>query len=205
MVVAQNGGEEDFDVSSLSRADKKHYKLLRSMGYTATRDFETAEFKRGETTYVVQNPIVFDVSRNPNKAMDAQESLNKNANAFCNYVILGQFNARNVSPQYVEMMRMMQQQMAANAAKSKQAAAQGTAAPGAATTSAGAYNNVPKLETISDPVPNPENDADVDVEGLDLGDIELAIQQTGKSKREVVAALREHNKDVIDTIMHLTS
>jgi len=45
----------------------------------------------------------------------------------------------------------------------------------------------------------------VSEEGISKDDIELVVNQTGVSRAKAVKALREHDKDVVNTIMALTS
>lgn len=49
-----------------------------------------------------------------------------------------------------------------------------------------------------------EDDQEVDTSGLDNGDIQMVMDQSGVSKAKAVAALRKNENDIVNAIMDLT-
>jgi len=49
-----------------------------------------------------------------------------------------------------------------------------------------------------------EEEEEVDTTGLDEGDIQMVMDQSGCKKSKAVAALRKNDNDIVNAIMHLT-
>lgn len=50
-----------------------------------------------------------------------------------------------------------------------------------------------------------EDTGDDDATGLDEKDINLVVEQTGVTKSRAIAALKKHDKDIVNAIMELTN
>ena len=49
-----------------------------------------------------------------------------------------------------------------------------------------------------------EDDEEVDAEGLDESDIKIIMEQANVSRSKAIKSLREHDNDVVNTIMDLS-
>lgn len=93
-----------------------------------------------------------------------------------------------------------QAQMAAAQRMVQQAAAQAAMNPSAASAAGVSSNNsaVPELQDEDD------DDEEIDTDGLNESDIKIVMEQANVTRSKAIKSLKEHDNDVVNTIMDLS-
>lgn len=174
---------EGANVSIYSRAEKKSRKALIKLGLKKVEGISRVTLRRGnQMIFVIAQPEVY-------------KSPSSNA-----YIVFGECKIEDLS-----------------AAARAQAAAQAAAQEGGA---AGQVGEAPKdqasitadLEAAASKISLEETSAEEDASpeaiaaaGISEDDLKLIQEQTGASVGKIVAAFKKNDKDVINTIVSLTS
>lgn len=172
------------NVSIYSRAEKKSRKLLLKLGLKKVENISRVTLRRGNNMiFVISNPEVF---KNPS------------SNA---YFVFGEVK--------IEDLSAANRAQAAMAASAKEGGAAGQVGEGASKDEASITADLEAAAakvTLNDaPAEEEATPEALEEAGLSSDDFKLIEEQTGASSGKILAAFKQNDKDVINTIVSLTS
>lgn len=174
---------EGANVSIYSRAEKKARKLLIKLGLKKVEGISRVTLRRGNThIFVIAQPEVF---KNP---------------ASNSYIVFGECKIEDLSA-----AARAQAAMAASAEASG-AAGQAEQAPKDQASITADLEAAAANVSLADDTPEEEvTEASLSAAGLSQDDLNLIKEQTGASDGKILSAFKANDKDVINTIVSLTS
>lgn len=176
--------EQGADVSVLPKSNKRAVKALKGTGVKKVDGINRVVLrKRGGVSFVIEQPEVF---RTPNGS----------------YIVLGEarVQSQDVAKQLAQLTG---QQNGAEDSAAAEAASQATGvnkSPEAITADLEAAAANKKNEPVSE-VP----DEEVDTTGLDGDKLDMIMQQANCNKNQAAKALRDHDGDLVNALMALTT
>ena len=159
----------------LNRNEKKARKELIKLGLKPIPGINRVTFVRGKMIFAIAQPEVY---KNPTSDT---------------YIVFGE--AKVEDPGF-------QAQMAAAQRMVQQAAAQASNNSAAGVSSG--INEFANASAAAAATEEDIDDEDVNAEGLDESDIKIIMEQANVSRSKAINSLREHDNDVVNTIMDLS-
>ncbi|KAG7766716.1 hypothetical protein KL946_001904 [Ogataea haglerorum] len=166
------------EVHVLSKNEKKARQMILKLGLKQVKGITRVTFrKKGNFILAIDNPEVY-------------------RSAAGSYVVFGEAKVEDLNKRYAE---------AAAAQEAAQQAAAAVKEGGAPKDPESITADLQAASLADKSAPAEDDDEEVDETGLDSGDIEIIVEQTNVSRAKAVKALKEHNGDMVNAIMSLTS
>ncbi|ODQ83042.1 hypothetical protein BABINDRAFT_159509 [Babjeviella inositovora NRRL Y-12698] len=164
------------DVAVFAQNESKARKAIVKLGLKQVKGISRVTFKRkGGFIVAIDNP---DVYRSPAGS----------------YVVFGEAKVDDLNKRFAQASQLQAQAQAAAAVNQEPV-----------DKSQEAILADFEAASLQDKVEEVDSSAPVDESGLEAGDIEVIVEQTGASRANAVKALRDHNGDMVNAIMALTS
>lgn len=174
---------EGANVSIYSRAEKKSRKLLIKLGLKKVEGIARVTLRRGNSMiFVIAQPEVY---KNPTSN---------------SYIVFGECKIEDLSA-----AARAQAAMSASAKEGGAAGQAGEASKDPASITADLEAAAAKVSLNDAPAEEEASADDLKAAGLSDDDLKLIQEQTGASSGKILAAFKQNDKDVINTIVSLTS
>lgn len=160
----------------MNRNETKARKELLKLGLKPITGIHRVTFVRGKMVFAISEPEVY---KNPTSD---------------SYIVFGE--ARVEDPGF-------QAQMAAAQRMVQEAAAQAAQNEGVSVTDFAA-KAVASATAAAQAAQNEDDGEEVDSEGLNESDIKIVMEQANVSRNKAIQSLKEHDNDVVNTIMDLS-